>query len=70
MNTFLFFRNRASLSQEIVSESLGITQGAVSQWEKGLTYPSTKLLPKLAELYGCSIDALLSHDAEDEANTA
>ena len=70
MNNFLRYRNRAALSQERVSEHLGITQGAVSQWEKGLTRPTAKLLPKLADLYGCTIDALLSADASETENTA
>lgn len=58
-------RKNAGLTQRQVAEHLGITDAAVTQWEKGRTSPKTKLLPRLAELYGVSIDELMR---EEETN--
>lgn len=55
-------RKKAGLTQADVAERLGITDSAVAQWETGRTFPKTALLPKLAELYGCTIDELLKED--------
>jgi transcriptional regulator with XRE-family HTH domain len=46
-----------------VAEHLGITDAAVAQWESGATSPRAKLLPTLAQLYGCTVDELLKEDA-------
>lgn len=41
-----------------------VTQGTVSLWENGITYPNAEKLPKLAELLHCTIDALFDHEQE------
>ena len=41
---------------------LGVTQGAVSQWESGLSSPAASKLTRLAHYYGCSVDDLLRVD--------
>ena len=55
-------RKKAGLTQMDVAKALGITDSAVNQWEKGKTFPNTKQLPKLAKLYGCTIDDLLKEE--------
>lgn len=52
-------RAKAGLSQAAVAKALGITDAAVCLWETGKTLPRAALLPKLAVLYGCTIDELL-----------
>ena len=52
------YREKAELSQIDVAESLGVTQGAVSQWENGESNPSSDKLPELAKILGCTIDEL------------
>lgn len=47
-------------SQAELAEALGVTQGAVSQWETGLTMPTLPMLAKIAEVLHCTTDALLS----------
>lgn len=37
----------------------GITNGALSNYERGYREPDAKLLNKLSEVYGCSVDYLL-----------
>ena len=47
-------------SQGQLAKLVGVTQGAISQWEKGLTHPSYKAIPKLSEVLGISLEELLS----------
>jgi transcriptional regulator with XRE-family HTH domain len=46
------------LSQVQLAEKLNITQGAVSQWEMGLSNPKSEILPELAKALNCTIDEL------------
>ena len=44
-------REAAGISQTTLAEMIGeTTQGAVSQWEQGLSYPKTTKLPLLASV--------------------
>lgn len=61
--TITALRERADLTQTELAERLGVTQGAVSQWEHGLAHPSIRLLPKLADILGCTVDELLRETA-------
>lgn len=63
-------REKQSLTQCELAKLMGVTQGAVSQWEKGIAKPRTDLLPKLAEVLGCTIDDLLRTDAPKKENPA
>lgn len=42
-----------------VMKEIGVSDAAVYQWETGVYRPRASLLPKIAALYGCSIDELL-----------
>ncbi|MCL2407946.1 MAG: helix-turn-helix domain-containing protein, partial [Defluviitaleaceae bacterium] len=46
-------------TQDALAEKLGVTAQAISKWENGHTVPETPLLPQLAKLFNCSIDAIL-----------
>lgn len=50
------------MSQDELAKQIGVTQGAVSQWEIGNKSPRAKMLPKLAKVLKCSIDELLTED--------
>lgn len=52
-------REKAGLTQAEVAKALGVDQSAVSLWETGKTAPRAALLPKLADLYGVTVDELL-----------
>lgn len=56
-------RLKAGMTQEIVAKKLGLTQGAVSQWETGESAPNAKWIPKIAALYGCTVDELFKDTA-------
>lgn len=53
-------RKQAGKTQEETAKHLGITTGAVSQWETGTTKPSIARLASLAAYYGCTIEELLT----------
>ena len=55
-----YFRLLKRYSQEQIARKMGITQGAVSQWEKGRTVPDTETLIQLARLFDCSVNDLTS----------
>ena len=60
------YRRKAGLTQEALAEALGVSRQAVGKWESGATYPETEKLPLLADVLGCSLDALLRGDGEEE----
>lgn len=52
-------RLRCNMTQEFVSEAIGVSRQAVSKWENGTSDPSTSNLIALAKLYGVSPEELL-----------
>ena len=51
-------REAAGLTRLQVADRLGVTVVAVRKWETGLAMPNADKLPVLADLLGCTIDAL------------
>lgn len=56
----VFLRKKKGLSQMELAEKLNVSRQAISRWEVGVAVPSTDNLKMLSELYGVSIDYLLS----------
>lgn len=52
-------RVAAGITQEELATKLGVDRSTVTKWETGQSLPRTHLLPKLAELFGCTVDELL-----------
>lgn len=52
-------RLERNLTQEEVSQHLGVSFQAVSRWERGEGYPDIEMLPSLADYLGISVDELL-----------
>ena len=50
----------AMRSQTEVARLLGVRPTTVSKWENGVSKPRADKLPKIAELYGCTIEELLA----------
>lgn len=59
-------RRRAGLTQDVVSEALGVTPQAISKWENDVSCPDITLLPKIAAVYSTTVDDLLSGDPATE----
>lgn len=53
------YRKSKKLTQDQLAEQLGITAQAVSKWENDQSCPDITVLPKLAEIFGISVDTLL-----------
>mgnify|MGYP002627382321 CR=1 FL=1 len=64
MNNIKTIREKSGMQQSQLAEVLGLTQGAISQWEIGLTTPSIDNLKKLASIFGCTVDELLADPKE------
>lgn len=56
-------RKRLGLTQDQLAEKLGVTAQAVSKWENDQSCPDIATLPKLAEIFDISTDALLGREA-------
>ncbi len=65
MNTISRLRKKQGLSQVQLAEILNVTQGAVSQWEMGLSNPKSEILPELAKALDCTIDELFEDDVDE-----
>lgn len=55
----VYHRKRLGMTQDRLAESLGVTAQAVSKWENDQSCPDITTLPKLAEIFGITTDALL-----------
>ena len=53
-------RKRVNLTQMQLAEKLGITDKAVSKWERGIAMPDTSIMLKLCEILCISVNELLS----------
>lgn len=59
-------RQAAGMSQEKVAELVGVSRQAVTKWEANQSAPNTENLFKLAEIFGTTVDFLLtSREAEN-----
>ena len=53
-------RKEKALTQLQLAEKLGITDKAVSKWERGIAMPDSSLMLPLCEILGISVNELLS----------
>lgn len=59
-------REKCGMTQSAVARALGIDQSTICLWEIGKTKPRASLLPKIAELFGCTVDDLLKSNKPKE----
>jgi len=52
-------RKRNHLTQMQLAEKLGITDKAISKWERGITMPDTSIMLELCDILGVSVNELL-----------
>ena len=53
-------RKKANLTQVQLAEKLGITDKAISKWERGVAMPDTSIMLELCDILGISVNELLS----------
>lgn len=59
-------RKEQGMTQLELAEKMGVTDKAVSKWERDLSCPDVNSLPKLAEVFGISVDELMQIRTETQ----
>ena len=62
-------RKRANLTQLQLADRLGITDKAISKWERGITMPDTSIMLALCDILGISVNELLSGEKINMENS-
>lgn len=57
-------RKELGMTQMELAQQMGVTDKAVSKWERDLSCPDINSLPKLAELFGMTMDELMQIKTE------
>ena len=60
-------RKQHGMTQLELAEKMGVTDKAVSKWERDLSCPDINSLPTLAEILGVSVEELMQVKKEAEA---
>lgn len=63
-NKIAQYRKNLSITQDALAQQLGVTNQAVSKWESDQCCPDVMLLPKLADIFGISIDELFGRESQ------
>ena len=62
--TIASLRKEKNMTQSELAEQMGVTDKAVSKWERDLSCPDVASLPRLAEILGVTIDELMFANGE------
>lgn len=61
-------RKGKKMSQQDLAKKMGYSGAAIAMWETGDRNPPSRILPKLAEVLGCTIEDLyIQNDTKDSA---
>lgn len=64
-DNLIMLRNINGFSQEELAEKVGISRQAYAKWENGSTVPDIEKCRLLADVYGVTIDSLISTSTEE-----
>lgn len=53
-------RKEKGMTQKDLADMLNITDKAVSKWERNIAFPDTATIPKIAEIFGISVEELMN----------
>lgn len=59
-------RKEQGLTQKALAEKVGVTDKAISKWERGLSYPDISLLLSLAECLNVTVTEILNGNSIEE----
>ena len=62
-------RKKANLTQMQLADKLGITDKAISKWERGVSLPDTSIMLELCNMLSISVNELLCGEKIDMDNT-
>lgn len=57
------------MSQKEAASILNVVPSTLSKWETGVATPDQTILPRIADLYGVSVDYLLGRDTAPPAHS-
>lgn len=69
-NRISYHRKKLGLTQEALAKQLDVTNQAVSKWEADLCCPDVMLLPKIADIFGITVDELFGRERQAEPEQA
>lgn len=58
-NIIAQLRKKSGMTQQTLAQRLDVSDKAVSKWENGQGYPDITVFPKLAALFGVSVDYIM-----------
>ena len=61
-------RKENKMTQLELADKMGVTDKAVSKWERDLSFPDINSIPKLAEIFNISVDELMQVKTETKEN--
>ena len=61
-NKIAQYRKSMNITQDALAQQLGVTNQAVSKWESDQCCPDVMLLPKLADIFGITLDELFGRE--------
>ena len=61
-------RKEKGMTQLELAEKMGVTDKAVSKWERDLSFPDINSIPKLAEIFEVSVDELMQIKTDTKEN--
>ena len=62
-------RKEKGMTQLDLARKMGVTDKAVSKWERDLSFPDVSSLPRLAEELGITVDELLEQGRRDPSTS-
>ena len=65
MNRLKELRQKNGVKQKDIAAMLGVTAGAVSQWESGRCLPNAVALMRLSKLFGVVPEKIIEEDGEN-----
>lgn len=69
-NMIAVLRKEKGMTQLELAEKMGVTDKAVSKWERDLSFPDVSSIPKLAEIFGVSVDELMQVKADTKEDSS
>ena len=67
-NKIVSLRREKGMTQSVLAEKMGVTDKAVSKWERDLSCPDVSSIPRLAEIFGISVDELMQVETASKEN--
>lgn len=63
-------RKEQGMTQLDLAEKMGVTDKAVSKWERDLSFPDVNSIPKLAQILNVTVDELMQNKADTKEMAA